>query len=75
MSISDKIKAIKNKIRQNKPQYKLDRQTAKFLHIIKYVSKYEFLTKKDVLPEKDLLEKAVAIKRFQYLPLGNELKK
>ena len=63
MSISDKIKAIKNKIRQNKPQYKLDRQTAKFL------------TKKDVLPEKDLLEKAVAIKRFQYLPLGNELKK
>ena len=27
MSISEKIKAINNKIKQNKPQYDLDRQT------------------------------------------------
>ena len=38
------------------------------------VTKYECLPSKDVLPEKDLLEKAAAIKRFEYLPLGEELK-
>ena len=32
------------------------------------------MTGKDVLREKDLLEKAAAIKRFQYLLLGKELK-
>ena len=29
---------------------------------------------KDVLPEKGLLEKAATIKRFEYSPLGKELK-
>ena len=37
------------------------------------VTKYYFLTEKHVLPEKDLLENAA--KAFEYLPLGNELKK
>ena len=32
------------------------------------------MTVKDVLPEKDLLEKAAAMKRFEYFPLGKELK-
>ena len=32
------------------------------------------MTGKDVLPEKDLLEKAVIKKRFEYSPLGKELK-
>ena len=36
--------------------------------------KCEFLTEKDVLPEKDLLQKAVALKRFEYSSLGKELK-
>ena len=39
------------------------------------VSKYQFLTGKDVLPEKDLLERATTIQRFEYSPLGRELKK
>ena len=30
------------------------------------VSKYQFLTTKDILPEKYLLEKAAALKRFEY---------
>ena len=38
-------------------------------------SKFEFLTGKDVLSEKDLLQKAAAIKRFEYSPLDKELKK
>ena len=32
------------------------------------------MTGKDVLPEKDLLEKAATINRFEYSPLGKELK-
>ena len=33
------------------------------------------MTSKHVLPEKDLLERAAALKRFGYFPLGKELKK
>ena len=76
MSISEKIKAINNKIEQNKAQYNLDRQTAKISGLLSgSVSKQEFLTGRDVLPEKDLLGKAAALKRFEYSLLGKELKK
>ena len=76
MSISEKIKTVNNKIKQNKAQYNLDRQTAKTSALSSAnVSKYEFLTGKDVLPEKDLLAKAAPIKEFEYSPLGQELKK
>ena len=45
MSISEQIKAINNKIKQNKAQYDLDRQTAKISALSSgSVSKYEFLT-------------------------------
>ena len=75
MSISEKIKTINNKIKPNKAQYDLDRQTAKISALSSgNVSKYEFLTGKDVLPKKDLLEKAATMKRFEYSPLGKELK-
>ena len=58
MSISEKIKAINNKIEQNKAQHDLDRQTSKISALSsRNVSKYEFLTGKDVLPEKKLLGK------------------
>ena len=50
MNISKKIKAINNKIEQNKAQYDLDRKTAK-------------------------ISKAAAVKRFEYSPLGKDLKK
>ena len=39
------------------------------------VSKYEFLIFKNVLPERGLLEKAATTKRFEYSPLGGELKR
>ena len=65
-----------NKIKQNKAQYNLDRQTAKNSALSSInLDKYEFLTEKDVLPEKNLIEKAAEIKRFEYSPFGNELKK
>ena len=75
MGISKKIKTVNIKIEQNKAQYNLDRQTAKISALSAgNISKYDFLTGKDVLPEKDLLEKAAAIKRFEYSLLGKELK-
>ena len=74
MSISEKIRTINNKIEGNKAQCNLVRQTAKISALsLEKVSKYEFLTGKDVLPKKGLLEKAPAIKRIEYSPLGKEL--
>ena len=74
MSISEKIKAINNKIRKKKAQYNLQRQTATISALSSAnVSKHEILTGKDVLSEKDLLEKAATMKRFEYSRLGKEL--
>ena len=54
MIISEKIKAINNKIDQNKAHYNLDKQSAKISDLSSgNVGKYEFLTGKDVLPEKN----------------------
>ena len=65
MGVSEKIKTINNKSKQNKAQYNLDRQTAKISALSAgNVSKYEFLTGKDVLSEKDLLQKVPTTKRF-----------
>ena len=64
-----------NKIKQNKAQYNLDRQTATISPLLsRNVGKYKFLTDEDVLLEKDLLQKAANIKRFEYPPLGKDLK-
>ena len=58
MSISEKIKAINNKIDQSKAHYNLDKQPAKISDLSSgYVGKYEFLTGKDVLPEKNTCQK------------------
>ena len=57
--MSGKIKAINNRIEQNKAQYDLDRQTAKFSALSSgNVCKYQFLTGKDVLPEKRFARKS-----------------
>ena len=75
MGICENIKANNNKTEQSKAQYDLDRQVTKISALSsRNVSKYEFLAGKDILPVKELLEKAVTIKRFEYLPLGKELK-
>ena len=59
VSISEKIKAINNKIEQNKSQYDLYKQIAKICVLSTgNVSKYEFLIGKDVLPEKKLAIKS-----------------
>ena len=76
MAFSQKMNTINNKIKQNKAQYDLDRQTGKILGLSSgNLSKCEFLTGEDVLAEKGLLEKTATIKRFEYSPLGSELRK
>ena len=53
MTVSEKTKTINNKIKKNKVQYDLDRQTAKTSALSSgNVSKYEFLIGKDVLTVK-----------------------
>ena len=80
MSITEKIKAINKKNEQNKAQHDLDKKKTGKIPALssRNVSKYEFLTGKsvkDVLLKKDLLEKAATLKRFEYSPLGSDLKK
>ena len=73
MSICQKIKGTNNKIKQNTAQYDLDKQTAKISASSSgNVSNYELLTGKNV---KALLQTDAALKIFEYLPLGKELKK
>ena len=58
MNISDKIKAINNKIEQNKARYNLNRQTAKISALSSgNVCKYEFLTRKIISRKSCCIEK------------------
>ena len=75
MGISERTKALSNKIEENKAQYDLERLTAKILVLSsENVSKDESLTRKYVSPEKDLLEKVATMKRFEYSSLCKVLK-
>ena len=63
MTVSEKIKIVENKIKQNKAQYNLDKQTSKILALAsRNVGKYDFLTGEDVLAETGLLKKAAQSK-------------
>ena len=65
-----------NKIKQNKPQYNLERKTAQISALSSgNVSKYEVLTGKDFFHENNFKKKPAAIKRFKHSPSGKELKK
>ena len=76
MNASEKIKTTDNKIKQNKDQYNLDRQTANIFALpSRNFDKCEFLTSEDVLRKKDFLEEAATITRLKYSPLCSEFKK
>ena len=69
MTVSEKIKTSNNRIKQNKTQYNLNRQTAKISALSsENIDKYEFLKDENILPEKQPLEKAAKMKRFEYSP-------
>ena len=74
MTVSEKIKAINIKTKQNKVQYKLERQTAEISTLsLGNVGKYEFLTDEDILPQKGLLEHPATIKTSGNSSSGSEL--
>ena len=65
MSISEKIKAIDNKILQNKAQYNLGRPTTKISALSsRNVSEYEFLVCKDGFTRKRLARKSCCNKKI-----------
>ena len=66
-NIREKIKAINNKIKLNKAQGNLGRQTGNISPLSwGGVNKCEVLTVKDLSPVKDLLEKAASFMRFEF---------
>ena len=67
MTVTDQIKILDRKIRQNKSQYDLDREAAKISALFsKNLDKYELLTGKDL----DLKPSTIVQIKFEYSPLG-----
>ena len=67
MTITDQIKILNRKIKQNEAQYDLDRKTAKISALSSNnLDKYEYLTGEDLGLKPSTVEQA----KFEYSPLG-----
>ena len=67
MTVTDQIKILNRKIKQNEAQYDLDRKAAKISALSsKNLDKYEYLTGEDLGLKPSTVEKA----KFEYSPLG-----
>ena len=67
MTVTDQIKILNRKIKQNESQYDLDRKTAKISALsANNLDKYEYLTGKDLGLKPSAVEQA----KFEYSPLG-----
>ena len=72
MTVTDPIKILNRKIKQNEAQYDLDREAAKISALSsKNLDKYEYLTGEDLGLKPSTVEKA----KFEYSPLGMSLNK
>ena len=72
MTVTDQIKILNRKIKQNEAQYDLDREAAKTSALSSNnLDKYEYLTGKDLGLKPSTIEKA----KFEYSPLGKILNK
>ena len=72
MTVTDQIKILNRKIKQNEAQYDLDREAAKISTLSsKNLNKYEYLTGEDLGLKPSTVEKA----KFEYSPLGMSLNK
>ena len=68
MTVTDQIKIINKKFKQNETQYDLDRKAAEISELSsKNFNKYEHLTGEDLDLKPSTVEKA----KFEYSPLGN----
>ena len=67
MTVTDQIKILNRKIKQNKAQYDLDRKAAKISALSSNnLDKYEYLAGEDLDLKPSTIEKA----KFEYSPLG-----
>ena len=67
MTVTDQIKILDKKIKQNEAQYDLDRKAAKISALSSNnLDKYEYLTGEDLGLKSSTIEQA----RFDYSPLG-----
>ena len=67
MTVTDQIKILNRKIKQNESQYDLDREAAKISALSSNnLDKYELLTGEDLNLKPDTIEQA----KFEYSPLG-----
>ena len=72
MTINEQFKILDDKIRANKAQCDLDRQTAKISALsIGELQKYEYLSGEDFGYKPDVVQKA----KFEYSPLGQVFNK
>ena len=72
MTVTDQIKILNRKIKQNEVQYDFDREAAKISALSsKNLDKYEYLTGEDLGLKPSTVEKA----KFEYSPLGMSLNK
>ena len=67
MTVTDQIKILNRKIKQNEAQYDLSRKTAQISALFsKNLAKYEYLTGEDLGLKQSTAEKS----KFEYSPLG-----
>ena len=67
MTVTDQIKVLNKKIKQNEAQYDLERKAAEISALLsKKMDRYKLLTGEDL----DLKPSAVAQAKFEYSPLG-----
>ena len=67
MTVTDQIKILNRKIKQNEAQYDLDRKAAEISALSsKNLDKYEYLTGEDLGLKPSTVEQA----KFEYSPLG-----
>ena len=72
MTVTDQIKFLNRKIKQNESQYDLDREVAKILALSSNnLDKYELLTGEDLNLKPSTIEQA----KFEYSPLGKVFNK
>ena len=72
MTVTDQIKVLNRKIKQNEAQYDLDREAAKISALpSNNLDKYEFLTGEDLGLKRSTVEQA----KFEYSPLGKTFNK
>ena len=72
MTLTEQVKILDDKIRANKAQYDLDRQSPKISVLSSgELEKYEYLTGEDVGYKPDVVQKA----KLEYSPLGKVFNK